>query len=145
MRPAISWPKQRSCGGAPYTSFISPRQMCRSEPHTPARVSFTSAAPGSGSGTGYSRSSKSPSYAFRTATRPFMGFSCSDEWPRVTAAARIVGKLRGFHERLRAADEHAPLVVVEQLRELGRQPAAGEPAHVREDRVGNRLAAELPD
>src|SRR6266481_4959731 len=47
--------------------------MCRSEPHTPARVSLIRIAPGSGSGTGYSRSSNSPPYAFSTATRPFMG------------------------------------------------------------------------
>src|SRR5262244_3026851 len=71
-RPHISWPKVRSCGLAPYVSFISPRQMCRSEPHTPARVSFTRMAPGSTSGTGYSRRSNSPPYARRTATRPFI-------------------------------------------------------------------------
>src|SRR5512144_564350 len=46
--------------------------MCRSDPHTPARVSFTRMAPGSTSGTGYSRSSNSPPSAFRTATRPGM-------------------------------------------------------------------------
>src|SRR6266853_6579589 len=46
--------------------------MCRSEPQTPARVSLTRMAPGSTSGTGYSRSSNSPPYARSTATRPFM-------------------------------------------------------------------------
>src|SRR5215470_16147627 len=71
-RPHISWPKVRSCGLAPYVSFISPRQMCRSEPHTPARVSRTRMAPASTAGTGYSRSSNSPPYALSTATRPFM-------------------------------------------------------------------------
>src|SRR5215471_16930591 len=71
-RPHISWPKVRSCGLAPYVSFISPRQMCRSEPQTPARVSFTRMAPGSTSGTGYSRRSNSPPYARSTATRPFI-------------------------------------------------------------------------
>src|SRR6266567_5545800 len=46
--------------------------MCRSEPQMPARVSRTRMAPGSTSGTGYSRSSNSPPYARSTATRPFM-------------------------------------------------------------------------
>src|SRR5258708_25793028 len=46
--------------------------MCRSEPHTPARVSLIRIAPGSGSGTGYSRSSNSPPYALSSATRPFI-------------------------------------------------------------------------
>src|SRR6266850_3940715 len=46
--------------------------MCRSEPQTPARVSLTRMAPGSTSGTGYSRSSNSPPYARNTATRPFI-------------------------------------------------------------------------
>src|SRR5712692_11093232 len=46
--------------------------MCRSEPHTPARVSLTRIAPGSTSGTGYSLSSNSPPYARSTATRPFI-------------------------------------------------------------------------
>src|SRR6266536_4983192 len=72
-RPHISWPKVRSWGLAPYVSFISPRQMCRSDPHTPARVSRTRRAPGSTSGTGYSRRSNSPPYALSTATRPFIG------------------------------------------------------------------------
>src|SRR5262245_58725708 len=47
--------------------------MCRSEPQIPARVSRIRIAPGSTSGTGYSRSSNSPPYAFNTAMRPFMG------------------------------------------------------------------------
>src|SRR5215471_17106030 len=46
--------------------------MCRSEPQIPARVSRIRMAPASGSGTGYSRSSNSPPYAFSTAIRPFM-------------------------------------------------------------------------
>src|SRR6266545_3075901 len=79
-RPHISWPKVRSCGLGPELSFISPRQMGRSEPQTPARVSLTRMAPGSTSGTGYSRSANSPPYARSTATRPFI------RPPRRTAA-----------------------------------------------------------
>src|SRR5258705_13464890 len=70
--PHISWPKVRSLGSAPYVSFISPRQMCTVEPHPPARVSLIRIAAGSGSCTGYSRSSNSPPYALSTATRPFI-------------------------------------------------------------------------
>src|SRR5262245_26990701 len=54
--------------------------MCRSDPQTPARVSFTRMAPGSTSGTGYSRRSNSPPYARSTATRPFIAILLPS-WP----------------------------------------------------------------
>src|SRR5262245_9086425 len=54
--------------------------MCRSDPHTPAAVSFTRMAPGSTSGTGYSRRSNSPPYARSTATRPFISMLLLS-WP----------------------------------------------------------------
>src|SRR5262249_1355386 len=113
-RPAISWPNVRSFGSAPYSSFISPRQMCRSDPHTPARVSFTRIAPGSGSGTGYSRSSNSPPYAFSTATRPFMallpGLDSARAWPRPGLVVNPGG--RGYHGRaLRTARLSAEVVM----------------------------------
>src|SRR5215510_8709676 len=54
--------------------------MWRSEPQTPARVSFTRMAPGSTSGTGYSRRSNSPPYARSTATRPFIAMLLPS-WP----------------------------------------------------------------
>src|SRR5215813_13532497 len=104
-RPHISWPKVRSCGLAPYVSFISPRQMCRSEPHTPARVSFTRMAPGSTSGTGYSRRSNSPPYARSTAMRPFMivllwSRSARGEHHRVQRNShRRIAQLRGHRRR----------------------------------------------
>src|SRR5262245_54574800 len=57
--------------------------MCRSDPHTPARVSFTRMAPGSTSGTGYSRRSNSPPYARSTATRPFISMLLLSGPPRL--------------------------------------------------------------
>src|SRR5947207_10866644 len=48
----------------------SPRQMCRSEPHTLARVTRTTMAPGSGSGTGRSASSKGLAGPKKRAARP---------------------------------------------------------------------------
>src|SRR5215831_4101340 len=75
MTPHISWPKVWPRSGAPMASCSSPRQMWRSEPQIPPRVIFTSAASGSISGTGYSRSSKSPRCLVMTATRPFMALA----------------------------------------------------------------------
>src|SRR6184192_374458 len=56
--------------------------MCRSDPQTPARVSLIKIAPGSGSGTGYSRSSNSPPYALSTAMRPCMSAPSFPRAPR---------------------------------------------------------------
>src|SRR6266511_2258152 len=44
--------------------------MCRSEPHTLARVMRTSAAPGSGCGTGYSRKTSGLPASANTTARP---------------------------------------------------------------------------
>src|SRR6476659_8840874 len=81
--------------------------MCRSEPHTPARVSLSRIAPGSGSGTGYSRSSNSPPYAFSTSTRPFMGLGSPSRRPLSTprAASRMGAAPRLQVTKLRTTKE----------------------------------------
>src|SRR4030088_781122 len=48
----------------------SPRQVCRSDPHTLASVMCTTAAPGPGSGTGYSRISHGWPQPRKIAARP---------------------------------------------------------------------------
>ena len=56
--PVISWPRIWGKGRPSALRSISPRHWCRSEPQTFARVIRITTAPGSGSGTGYSFSSK---------------------------------------------------------------------------------------
>src|SRR5262249_56931914 len=90
--------------------------MCRSEPHTPARVSFTRMAPGSTSGTGYSRSSNSPPYARSTAIRPFIT-SLLLSWPARLEHDGVQGNSHGTIAKL-GGDRcsRRPLDLVERFR-----------------------------
>src|SRR4029453_10275218 len=97
--------------------------MCRSDPHTPARVSRTRRAPGSTSGTGYSRRSNSPPYARSTATRPFMG-TLLVLWP---ARRQHDGVQRDSCGRIAELDRYRsrrrPLDVVQRLGAAGHDGA----------------------
>src|SRR5919199_4040930 len=70
IRPVPSWPWWIGTARPRLTGSSSPRHRCRSEPHTLASVIWTRAAPGSGSGTGYSRISNGWPFPTKTAARP---------------------------------------------------------------------------
>src|SRR5215208_1055056 len=55
-----------------FSGSSSPRHTCRSEPQILASVMRTTAAPGSGSGTGYSRISNGLPAPTNTAARPWL-------------------------------------------------------------------------
>src|SRR6267143_1218354 len=67
-RPVISWPKIQPSSGS--RSGASPRQKCRSEPHTLASETLMRTASGSISGSGTSRISKGLPGPKKTAARP---------------------------------------------------------------------------
>src|SRR5262245_17270040 len=89
--------------------------MCRSDPHTPARVSFTRMAPGSTSGTGYSRRSNSPPYARSTATRPFISMLLLS-WPACLEHDGVQGNSHGTITELGSdCGSGRPLDLVERV------------------------------
>src|SRR5437762_6189368 len=83
IRPVPSWPWWIGSARPRLAGSRSPRQVCRSDPHTLASVMRTTAAPGSGSGTGYSLISSGTPTPRKTAALPvdaMLGQSSVDQF-----------------------------------------------------------------